>query len=243
MLLQQQEWLVLGLQELYRRTQLSSGTSNKSSVEGQSRVPSIHHILEQLGVLDKESCIAPGPGIVEEAKKYVYNRPNNKHPKAPHPLSINHDENGFELYEELKKQLSYEHSTVEATGDIYMSTSDVPFPALSGFQHAAQRAEPTLVDEPFAQGPSSYGGLTPGFGGLDGGIMETEGQIPFENSLPTVGCDDNNSTYTSDIFDHHRHPRSPVMHTRPTFGHNSSTSPIFGNVSFPASYRQWGCYS
>ncbi|KIW26547.1 uncharacterized protein PV07_09634 [Cladophialophora immunda] len=72
MLLQQQEWLVSGLLELYRRTQLGCGSSSDSPPDGKAGLPSVHHILEQLGVLEENHhCSPPDPGIVASLRQHI----------------------------------------------------------------------------------------------------------------------------------------------------------------------------
>lgn len=128
----------------------------------------------------------------------------------------------FELYDELKRRLSYEKATIEATSDVLVSTIDGLFEAFAKLQYTAQKAEMTLVDEGSSLVTSSCCDVPPGFGARAECIMGTEAKIPFDVSLPAVIYGDKSSSFTRDVFEHHL-PRPPVVHTRRVFKHTTST--------------------
>src|SRR4051812_15179698 len=145
MLLQQQEWLVSGLLELYRRTQLSSGPLSESPTEDRSRAPSVHHILEQLGVLDENHrCDASDPITAPSPRQYSCDKIGDACETTPYPLNTNPCDEQYGVYDEVQSGSFPYIPTTAVTDPIFMPTNGDPHTQMLEFQNTAQSVDSTL---------------------------------------------------------------------------------------------------
>ena len=234
MLLQQQEWLVSGLLELYRRTQLNSSQLDESPTEAKRRAPSVHHILGQLGILDgSHRFVAADPVIAADTKQYSCDGSGDAHKKTLYSPDEDPCGEQFGTYDEVQNGSFGRISTTAAADDTFMWTIDDPHAALLGFQNTAQKADSTPSGQHSGAGFLYRHDLL--ISGLDEPIREvtaTTVQTAFEIPVPPAGYSDTSSIYPRDIF-RQQSSRSSLAQTTPAPGQGNLAHHNFRSAAFP----------
>lgn len=238
MLLQQQEWLVSGLLELYRRTQLSC-TSTKE-LDGKSGVPSVHHILEQLGVLEEsqQNCVVADPAIEASRRQQRLGAEyGDSHDISP-SSKVGSSDSQFKPQEDMQRRLSRQTSTSGASSEIYLPTNSDPYAAMLEFQNAPPKTELILPSQPAPVGYSTCYNFVTGFDDPVSAVsMASHTQTPFTMCLPQEHYNDKGSLCSADSFQQQIR-RSPFQQMRPGYEHMNLTQQSFRASTVPSVHSQ-----
>jgi hypothetical protein len=151
MLLRQQEWLISGLLKLYSRTQIGSDRSHGLPMDGKSRRMSVHHILEQLGVLDDQNRTALEPVAAPSSDQQGGGVSGDAYEQMPYSPDVDAYDDRCGAFDSIQSE-SFPHSlTTAASDDLPMQVSEDPSSASFQF--------PSLVEE-----ESDFDHVDSGFG-------------------------------------------------------------------------------
>ena len=231
MLLQQQEWLISGLLKLYSRTQIGSDRSLGSPMEGKDRRISVHHILEQLGVLDDQNRI-----VFESAAATKFDQQKS---------SVSGDENeriayspDVETYDDrcggvnsILSESFYHSPTTVASDNIPMLMSGDPCSAFFQFPNLVEEKSESTIwiqdsDADLSVFPSwCRDPLISGYERPFGDSLASKMQICFESPVQTAVHSDLGSVFIKDITQTTQ--RTPLLPIRPVSGSRKSTTHSF----------------
>jgi hypothetical protein len=124
MLLQQQEWLISGLLMLYNRTQIGSDRSHGSPMKGKDRRISVHHILEQLGVLDDKNRITLEPVAAPSSDQQRCGVSGDAYEGLPCSPVVNAYDDRCGAFDSIQSESFYYSPTTTASDNILMLMSD-----------------------------------------------------------------------------------------------------------------------
>ncbi|KIW94375.1 uncharacterized protein Z519_04351 [Cladophialophora bantiana CBS 173.52] len=228
MLLQQQEWLVSGLLELYRRTQLACGPSNELQLESKSGLPSVHHILEQLGILEENhSCVAPESSMAASPRQRICEPPGDTYKTTLYSANNDTADGHYGIFNNDNGS-SYQASAPSVTGNMDQ------YATFFEFHGTVQKAQSALSSQHSDAGPSWDFDLTSGLDQSIGEVLSPEVQTAFEIPLPPAIYGDRGCIIPAETFHQHL-SRSPLVQNTPTAKRTNSTHHVAETLTFPTS--------
>jgi hypothetical protein len=231
MLLQQQEWLISGLLMLYNRTQIGSDRSHGSPMEGKDRRISVHHILEQLGVLDDQTRIGLEPVAAPSSDQQRCGVSGDAYEGVPYSPVVDAYDDRCGAFDSIQSE-SFCHSPTPAASD------DLPM-LMSGNPCSAFFQLPSLVEEEsystmwIHHSDTDLSGFQPwcrdpiisGDERQFGDILASKMQICFERPIQTAVHSDLGSVFIKDITQTTQ--RTPLLPIWPVSGSRRSTTDSF----------------
>jgi hypothetical protein len=231
MLLQQQEWLSSGLLKLYRRTQIGSDLSRGSPMKGKDRSISVHHILEQLGVMNDQNRIVFESAAATKFDQQKSSVSNDENERIPYSPDIETYDDRCGGVNSILSESFYHSPTTVASDNIPMLMSDDPCSAFFQFPNPVEKkSEPTIwIQDPDADlsvFPSwCRDTLISGDEGQFGDILASKMQICFESPVQNAVHSDLGSVFIKDITQTTK--RTPLLPIKPVSGSRTSTTHSF----------------